>query len=208
MKDTFTSGIKIRKPTGNKINLALLCILLSVISCSKKGSLKAITVSEYTSFVEETGYTTDAEKYGWSVVQNSVFGYKVVEGANWRMPDGLHPSSPDLPVTQVSYNDAKAYCEWAGVRLPTYREYWKLVKEDERPIISDQKGPVSPAGTVNIVGNVWDITSTTKNSQVRLAGGSIFCSENTCHGTRPEREFYVDLETGNIHIGFSVVTFE
>ncbi|TDQ32441.1 SUMF1/EgtB/PvdO family nonheme iron enzyme [Zeaxanthinibacter enoshimensis] len=183
--------------------------LLSLLgSCGHTPSLQPVTVQDFTAFVEDTGYVSDAEKYGWSVVQTSVFGYKVVEDANWRLPDGSRPASLEMPVTQVSYNDAKAYCEWAGVRLPSYREYWELVKEDKRPIISDQKGPVSPAGTVNIIGNVWDITSTTKNSQVRLAGGSIFCSENTCHGTRPEREFYVDLETGNIHIGFSVMTME
>ena len=46
-----------------------------------------------------------------------------------------------------------------------------------------------------------------KNSdQVRLAGGSLFCSRDTCHGTQEDRELYVDKETGNIHIGFSILT--
>jgi len=39
-----------------------------------------------------------------------------------------------------------------------------------------------------------------------LAGGSLFCSKDTCHGTQKDRELYVDKETGNIHIGFSVLT--
>ena len=41
---------------------------------------------------------------------------------------------------------------------------------------------------------------------MRLAGGSLFCSIDTCHGTQQERELYVDKETGNIHIGFSILT--
>jgi hypothetical protein len=34
----------------------------------------------------------------------------------------------------------------------------------------------------------------------------IYCSIDTCYGTKEERELYVDKETGNIHIGFSILT--
>ena len=34
----------------------------------------------------------------------------------------------------------------------------------------------------------------------------IYCSIDTCYGTQEERELYVDKETGNIHIGFSILT--
>jgi len=59
---------------------------------------------------------------------------------------------------------------------------------------------------VNIDGNVWELTHSGKEDEVSLAGGSLFCSENTCNGTVKERELYVDKETGNIHIGFCVIT--
>lgn len=52
---------------------------------------------------------------------------------------------------------------------------------------------------------MWDITKNEDHKLVRLAGGSLFYSENTCHGTIKERELFVDKETGNIHIGFSVI---
>ncbi|MFT4781864.1 MAG: hypothetical protein ACI9SD_001553, partial [Pseudohongiellaceae bacterium] len=110
-----------------------------------------------------------------------------------------------LPVTQVSYNDALAYCKWAKKRLPSYNEYWKIVKNDNRIIVSENKLPISEVDNVNIVGNVWDITKNENNESIRLAGGSLFCSESNCHGTIKERELFVDKETGNIHIGFSVL---
>ena len=111
-----------------------------------------------------------------------------------------------MPVTQVSYKDAIEYCKWANVSLPTYEKYWEIVKNDKRPIVSDNKSPISSVEKVNVVGNVWDITETINSNKVRLAGGSLFCSKDTCHGTQKDRELYVDKETGNIHIGFSVLT--
>ena len=183
----------------------LFFILFS--SCKKKEiALKVVSYSQFELFVNETEYITDAEKYGWSIVQIDVYNFKKTENANWRTPDGINKvSSRELPVTQVSYNDALAYCKWAKKRLPSYNEYWKIVKNDDRIIVSDNKFPISEIGSVNIVGNVWDFTKNENNDLVRLAGGSLFCSENTCHGTIKEKELFVDKETGNIHMGFCVL---
>ena len=65
--------------------------------------------------------------------------------------------------------------------------------------------PISDLSKVNATGNVWEITELQKNASVRLAGGSLFCSENTCNGTIKERELYVNSITGNIPIGFGVI---
>ncbi len=186
-----------------------LLILIYFTSCKQnKIDLKPVSYSEFEQFVNETDYVTDAEKYGWSIVQTDVYNYKRVTNANWKKPDGINAVSSDkLPVTQVSYNDAIAYCKWAKKRLPRYNEYWEIVKNDHRIIVSENTLPISEIDKVNIVGNVWDITEIEKNELVRLSGGSLFCSENTCHGTIKERALFVDRETGNIHIGFSVLDF-
>lgn len=49
-----------------------------------------------------------------------------VDGASWQRPEG--PGShvvdrADHPVVHLSWNDAIAYCRWAGVRLPTEAEW-------------------------------------------------------------------------------------
>jgi sulfatase modifying factor 1 len=47
-------------------------------------------------------------------------------GANWRQPNGPGSSiegKGDYPVVQIAYEDALAYCEWKGRRLPTEAEW-------------------------------------------------------------------------------------
>ena len=169
-------------------------------------NLKPVTVAEFREFIDDSNYMTDAEKYGWSIVQTDAFNFKIVEGANWKKPDGINNSTDSLPVTQVSYNDAVAYSKWVGLSLPTYEQYWDIVYDDDRLIVSDNLYPILPVNDVNVVGNVWDITKPINSNKVRLAGGSLFCSIDTCHGTQKDRELFIDKETGNIHVGFSILT--
>lgn len=189
--------------------VVVFCLNAGLVSCAlgpHNVELVAVTYQDFEQFVKETGYTTDAERFGWSIVSADVFSYSKVEGANWRKPDGLHPPvSNDLPVTQVSFHDAMAYCRWSDTELPSYDQYWELIGADVRPVVTNHNAPLSAVDEVNVLGNVWEITCTERGNEVRLAGGSLFCSPNTCDGTLRSRELYVDKQTGNVHVGFAVI---
>lgn len=188
-----------------KKKLLLGIIVLLCFSNCKNEALHPVSVADFSKFVDETEYITDAEKFDWSIVQEDVHSFNVLWGLSWRCPDGEMEARPEFLVTQVSFIDAAAYAKWANGRLPSYEEFWELTKNDRRPIV-ESAPEILPLDQVNLIGNVWDITTTERqNGEIRLAGGSYLCNEKTCNGTSPKRQLFVDKMTGNTHISFSII---
>lgn len=110
-----------------------------------------VTNEQFAKFADATGYITIAERkpraedFPGVPEENLIAGstiftptaapvpldsvyrwWRYQPGANWRHPDG--PSSdwktqPKHPAVHIAYEDAEAYCKWAGKRMPTEAEW-------------------------------------------------------------------------------------
>lgn len=89
-----------------------------------------ITVAQFREFVNATNYVSDAEKLGGSAVYEESTG-RIAErrGMSWRNDYSGARAKDNLPVINVSWNDAGAYLAWLSARtgkkyrLPSEAEY-------------------------------------------------------------------------------------
>jgi formylglycine-generating enzyme required for sulfatase activity len=153
----------------------------------------AVCNADFAAFVEATGHVSEAERYGWSFVfagllpddfpltrgVQSAPWWRQVEGARWDHPEG--PGSDvadraDHPVVHVSFNDAQAYCQWAGARLPTEAEWEYAARGGLRGKVFPWGDELEPGGEHRM--NVWQGAFPGENS-----------ADDGWYGTCPVGEF-------------------
>lgn len=122
-----------------------------------------VTNQQFAAFVAATGYVTVAEqrgangiRFGAALFDRKSGTWRIDPQANWRQPGGDGTSietAPTRPVVAVAYDDALAYAQWRGRRLPTEGEWeWAARRETLAPPVIDAEARDNE-GTA--IANTW-----------------------------------------------------
>lgn len=87
------------------------------------------TVGQFARFVSATGLVTRAERDGGGQVYEA--GWVRKPGWSWREPFGV-PADPREPAVHLTFNEAQAFCRWAGGRLPSDGEWGRAAYLEQR----------------------------------------------------------------------------
>lgn len=103
------------------------------------------TVAQFQRFVVATGTQTLAERNGGGEVYE--FGWTKKAGWNWRTPFGADKAAADSePAVHVTYDEAQAFCRWAGASLPTDAQWLSAAYTEQRsaPAAGFERGKTYP----------------------------------------------------------------
>lgn len=97
------------------------------------------TVAQFSRFAAAKGVVTQAERAGGGQVYEA--GWVTKPGWTWRSPFG-RPAQDDEPAVHLSFDEAQAFCRWAGGRLPTDAEWVAAAytEQRERPVAPFVRG--------------------------------------------------------------------
>ena len=122
-----------------------------------------VTNALFKKFSDATSYKTDAEKQGSGYVFDATAkSWSDTKGADWQHPRGPGSNLNGLdqhPVVQVSWNDAKAYCIWAGGDLPTEAQWEKVARWDD----VKKQSRIYPWGDQAVAGNLLNFADRNLN---------------------------------------------
>lgn len=90
-----------------------------------------VTIADFSRYAMANAVVTRAEREGGGF--EYVGGWVRRPGWNWRRPDGQAPATDRLPAVHLTFDEAQAYCRWAGGRLPTVAEWTGAAYTESRP---------------------------------------------------------------------------
>jgi formylglycine-generating enzyme required for sulfatase activity len=93
-----------------------------------------VTNEQFDKFETATGHKTTAENEAKGIIADDEGNWKMTDGASWRspLPGGKRPSDwKRHPVVLGSWDDAKAFSDWAGAALPTEAQFERALRGGE-----------------------------------------------------------------------------
>ncbi|MEZ8199736.1 SUMF1/EgtB/PvdO family nonheme iron enzyme [Vibrio splendidus] len=240
-QNSLNVGTKFADPMGNNIQSPEMIVVGSGRYLLGENNAQQVTikqpfalaatptrVQDFRTFVDSTGYQTDAELMNTcdTFVNAEI---TTVSDNNWQSPG--FKQADNSPVVCVSQNDAKAYTRWLSqntgftYRLPTPQEWEAAARAGQdtnfwwgnefrsgkantgwagTPWSNVSTSPVksflpTPTGFYDMVGNVWEWTTIQKG--LAKGGAWSFSPEEA----KVFNELYVPPSTAANYLGFRVV---
>mgnify|MGYP006106937991 FL=1 len=88
-----------------------------------------VSIEQFNDFAKSKSFVTMAEKNGGGLVYAA--GWERKQNWTWSTPYG-RPSHNKEPAVHVTFDEAKAYCNWRGKRLPTELEWLEAAYTERR----------------------------------------------------------------------------
>lgn len=88
-----------------------------------------VTIGQFRRFAQATGFTSQAERAGGGSTFEG--GWVQRPGWTWRAPYGS-PGDDREPAVHLTFDEARAFCRWAGKRLPTDAEWMEAAYTERR----------------------------------------------------------------------------
>lgn len=90
---------------------------------------REVSIAQFARYVQATGTVTSAERSGGGSTYEG--GWVQHRGWTWRTPFGL-PANDREPAVHIAFHEAKAFCQWAGKRLPSDAEWMEAAYTERR----------------------------------------------------------------------------
>lgn len=112
------------------LSVFVCAVTMHVSAATPRMAATEVTIEAFAQFATATGFVSLAEQQGGGF--EYMGGWQRRAGWTWRSPNGQVNANPQLPAVHLTFDEAQAYCQWAGGQLPSYEQWAAAAYTEQR----------------------------------------------------------------------------